>query len=425
MTNTTDLTTLPNGLPVLQMHTPGAQVSSALFLTRAGSRFETPETDGLTRFYSIMALKRTRGFPKQLDLLEEVDRIGGFINVEANREYTAVYVKAYNPYFADALRLLGEVVVHPHFDPADIEAEKQYFLTEIQNRFSDQNGSSIDELFKKIFPDQALAYSGVGSKNAVQAFNEGTLHMYRDTYYTGLNSSLILNLGDGAETHGDFEGHLHNYFGALPQGYLAMPEPVSMSSDEDKSLKIPTSTGATSIAIGFPAYSRTSPHRHAQLLIETMLSKTKSNTRFANISVEEALARSVGTSLFQFTDGGVFVIQAFGESKTSAQAHQRVLDEIERVSMVPVSPEELARAQGYYAGMFMLGLHDPVEASFFYGLQMLLDGARALPGSGTQGALKSPHDFVTSLQAVNSDEIQGVAQQIFNPGYMYTIAIGE
>ncbi len=424
MTNNLDLITLPNGLPLLKMQTPGAQISSALFLTRAGSRFETQETDGLTRFYSIMALKRTRGFPQQLDLLAEVDRIGGFINVEANREYTAIYVKAFNPYFADALRLLGEVVVHPHFDPGDIEAEKQYFLTEIQNRFSDQNGSSIDELFKKIFPDQALAYSGVGSKNAVQVFTDGTLHMYRDTYYTGLNSSLILNLGDGVEVTGQLDEHLNTYFGALPQGQVMTPAPVSLSGDDDKSLKIPTSTGATSIAIGFPAYSRTSPHRHAQLLIETMLAKTKSNTRFANISVEEALARSVGTSLFQFTDGGVFVIQAFGESKTSAQAHQRVLDEIEKISMVPVSEEELARAQGYYAGMFMLGLHDPVESSFFYGLQMLLDGARGLPGSG-EGALKSQQDFTNALQAVSVDEIQGVAQQIFNPGYMFTVLIGE
>ncbi len=93
--------------------------------------------------------------------------------------------------------------------------------------------------------------------------------------------------------------------------------------------------------------------------------------------------------------------------------------------MVPVSQEELVRAQGYYAGMFMLGLHDPVETSFFYGLQMLLDGARALPGSGQEGALKSQDDFIASLQAVSVEEIQGVAQQIFNPGFMFTVLIGE
>lgn len=419
-----ELQKLANGMPLLTMQTPGSQISSALYVSRAGSRHESKEMEGISRFYSIMSLKRSRAFPQQLDISVELDRLGAFINIEQNREYSAVYVKAYNEYFADAVRLLGEMVAHPIFDPKDIEDEKKYFSAEIQNRFADQNGSSLDELFKLIFPDQGLAFSGIGDKNAVSSISESLLQQYHEKFHTGLNSALVLNIGLGAAAPADYSNHIESYFGALPMGELITPDQVQLNTDGNKSHKIPSKTGATSIAIGFPAYSRTSPHRIPQQLMDTMLSKTKSNVRFANITIDEALARSIGSSLFQFSDGGVYSIQIFGESKTSAQAHQRVLDEIEKISMTPVSEEELERAKGFYSGMQMISVHDPIEASFFYAMQLLLDGVHALPGSG-EGSLRSHAEFISSITSVTVDEVQGVAQQIFNPDFMYTAVIGE
>ncbi len=418
----THMSRLANGLPVFQIQSPHSKISSILYLSRAGSRHESKETEGLSRFYSIMSLKRSRNFPSQLDISKELDRLGVFINIEQNREYSAVYIKAYNEYFADAVALLGDMVAHPFFDEKDIEDEKKFFMSEIQNRFSDQNGSALDEMFKLIFPEQGLAYSGIGDKHAVQAITVDALQGYHERFHTGSNSVVVMNVGGDANPS-VFDPYVKEYFGALPKGELIVPQQVQLNVEGEKSIKIPTNTGASAIAIGFPAYARTSPHRIAQQLLDTILSKTKSNVRFASITIDEALARSIGSSLFQFSDGGVYALQIFAENKTAPQAHQRVLDEIEKISMTPVSDEELARAKGYYTGMQMISTHDPIELSFYYAMQMLLDDV--VGADPSQHTMRSYDDFIQTVLSVTTEEVQGVAQQIFNPDYMYTAVIGE
>ena len=400
--------TLSNGLEVLIVPPAHKDVAAAILLTRTGSRYETSDTNGLARFCALMSMKKTEDFPTQMALLEAIDTHGLYVNVETNREYTALYTKSYAPNFHEALHVLSQMTIHQVFDRQDIENEKRYFQTEIANRQNDIQGTSLDELFRLIFKGHPIAYSGVGDKDAVSLFGENTLHDYRNQHYTAQNSLIVVC----ADTD-TIEADLETFFAGLPAGERIESEQVQfdMHGEKEGFVSIESPNGA--VALGFPAYSRNTAQKYEQLLLEILLGKTKSNMRLNPIFQEERLAQSIGTGLYQFSDVGLFVIQMMSPAAQIQRAHERVLEEVEKITLQPVSDEELQKAKGYYAGLLMLGLNDPVERAFFYGLQKLLEAD-----------VVDEKAFLERLNAVDAEAIYGVSQAILDMGNMHTVRVG-
>jgi hypothetical protein len=85
--------TLDNGLRVLTASMPQAQSDDVLRHSRGGSRYETPETNGIAHFAEHMFFKGTERRPTARDIAGEIDAIGGEFNAFTGKEYTGYYVK--------------------------------------------------------------------------------------------------------------------------------------------------------------------------------------------------------------------------------------------------------------------------------------------------------------------------------------------
>src|SRR6185437_8167946 len=72
--------TLPNGLRLLTAPIAHAQSVSCLIMLAAGSRYETPETNGIAHFAEHMFFKGTERRPTARDIGVEIDGIGGEFN---------------------------------------------------------------------------------------------------------------------------------------------------------------------------------------------------------------------------------------------------------------------------------------------------------------------------------------------------------
>ncbi len=401
---------LSNGLQVLQIPQAGKDVASALFLTRTGSRYETKATNGLSRFYALMSMKKTQNYPSQIDILDVIDRLGAYVSIETNREYTALYAKSGASSFEQALDILGDMIVRPQFDAQDVDNERKYFYAEIDNRQADPSGKALDQLFSLVYGDNPLAYSGVGSRDSVATFTDQMLNEFRTTNYTAENGLLVVHSDGDAVMN-----KLEEVFADLPHGEVQSPDEADIMIDGDKNHHTQMhGQQMSTFALGFPAYSRNVEHKYIQILLEIILGKTKSNMRLGKISHEDALARSATTGLYQFADSGLFVVQVAGESQKISQAYSRTLQEIDRLTSELVSNEELEKAKGYYRGMLELGLHDPIERSFFYGLQDLLEDN-----------IESSNDFLAHIDSVSAEQIQAAAQAIFNVDNAFVVSVGE
>src|SRR5438270_11914863 len=84
---------LDNGLRVLTANLPEAQSVTCMLMLAAGSRYETPETNGIAHFSEHMFFKGTERRPTARQIAGEIDAIGGELNAFTGKAYTAYYVK--------------------------------------------------------------------------------------------------------------------------------------------------------------------------------------------------------------------------------------------------------------------------------------------------------------------------------------------
>src|SRR5881397_2997715 len=176
-------TTLDNGLRLLTA--PMQQVASTtcfIFLA-AGSRYETPETNGIAHFAEHMFFKGTDRRPTARDIGMAIDGIGGEFNAFTGKEYTGYYVKCASEHQGIALDVLTDMLRNSKFEPEEIEREKGVIVEEMNMYFDtprDYIGGVYDDL---IYGDQPLGWDIIGRKETVRSATRQTFFDYIDRWY--------------------------------------------------------------------------------------------------------------------------------------------------------------------------------------------------------------------------------------------------
>src|SRR5215831_15062544 len=127
--------TLRNGLRVLTAPMPHVQSVVTFVMLAAGSRYETPETNGIAHFAEHMFFKGTEQRPTARDIAGEIDAIGGEFNAFTGKEYTGYYVKCAAEHRPIATEVLVDMLRHSKFDPDEIEREKGVIIEEMNMYF--------------------------------------------------------------------------------------------------------------------------------------------------------------------------------------------------------------------------------------------------------------------------------------------------
>src|SRR5919201_3072794 len=140
---------LHNGLRVLSAELPEAKSVACMVMLAAGSRYETPETNGIAHFSEHMFFKGTERRPSAREIAAEIDAIGGEFNAFTGKEYTAYYVKCAAEHRNIALDVLVDMLRYSRFDAAEIEREKGVIVEEMNMYFDtprDYIGGVYEEL---------------------------------------------------------------------------------------------------------------------------------------------------------------------------------------------------------------------------------------------------------------------------------------
>src|SRR5213596_553305 len=122
---------LDNGLRVLSASMPQVQSVTCMIMLAAGSRYETPETNGIAHFSEHMFFKGTERRPTARQISGEIDAIGGEFNAFTGKEYTAYYVKCAAEHRDVALDVLVDMIRNARFEEEQIEREKGVIVEEM------------------------------------------------------------------------------------------------------------------------------------------------------------------------------------------------------------------------------------------------------------------------------------------------------
>ncbi len=347
----TRLTTLPNGLRIVTEHMPGLQSASAGIWVMAGGRHERPEQNGIAHFLEHMAFKGTKR-RTALQIAEEIEDVGGYINAYTSREMTAYYARVLQADVGLALDVIGDIVLNPAFDKKEIEVERHVILQEIGQALDTPDDIVFDWLQEVSYPDQAFGRTILGPEERVSSFTRKDLQGFvKENYGPG---QMILAAA-GAVDHDAIVAQGEAMFGGLKARPQMAFEPAGFRGTERREVK---DLEQVHFAMAFDAPGYRHPDVYTAQVYAMTMGGGMSSRLFQKIREERGLCYSIFAQSGAYEDAGQITLYAGTSSEEIGDLVQLTVDELKR-SADDMSEAEVARARTQIKAGMLMGLESP------------------------------------------------------------------
>jgi predicted Zn-dependent peptidase len=407
--NVFEKTVLPNGLRVLTADMPHAKSVACFIMLAAGSRYETPETNGIAHFAEHMFFKGTEKRSTARQIAGEIDAIGGEFNAFTGKEYTGYYVKCAAEHRDTALDVLVDMLRHSKFDPDEIDREKGVIVEEM-NMYYDTPRDYIDGVYDELlYGDSPLGWDIIGRKETVRSATREMFLSYLDSWYRAprMVAGLAGAIGDDAVSR------LGELLGDVPDGSSASPPVVDMDVN-GSSVKVHSKqSDQAHVRLGVLSYPIDHPDRYALNLLSTALGGGMSSRLFTEVRERRGLAYYIYGYNQGYTDTGTLYAQGGVDIQRIDEAVQTIAREFQRIADEPLEQEELDKARNFAKGRLVLSLEDP-KGTILFGLRSEV----------LEGRVREPDEALAGFDAVTTEDVQRVAQDVIGGDRLRLAVIG-
>ncbi len=344
-------TTLPNGFRIVTEHMPGLKSASVGVWVTAGGRHERPEQNGIAHFLEHMAFKGTKR-RTALQIAEQIEDVGGYINAYTSREMTAYYARVLQDDVSLALDVISDIVLNPVFDLKEIEVERGVILQEIGQALDTPDDVIFDWLQEASYPDQAFGRTILGPTERVSSFSRDDLTRFVGQHYGP--DQMILSAAGGVD-HDRIVTEATAIFGGLRAVGNTLIQPAAFSGGERREVK---DLEQVHFALAFEAPGYRSRDVYTAQVYATALGGGMSSRLFQKIREERGLCYSIFAQSAAYEDTGQITLYAGTSEDEIAELTQLTLDELKR-SADDMTEAEVARARAQLKAGLLMGLESP------------------------------------------------------------------
>ncbi|NMC43002.1 MAG: insulinase family protein [candidate division Zixibacteria bacterium] len=344
-------TILPNGVRVVTEQVPAIRSVAVGVWVEVGSRHELPAQNGISHFIEHMHFKRTRQ-RTALHIAQALESLGGSLNAFTTREHTCYYARVLNQHLPAAMELIGDILNHSLYTPADLRKEKSVVAEEIKD-VADTPAEYVHDLFdSRMWKGGPLGQPIMGTAKNIRALTRSeVLAFLRDHYYQGPN---IVVAATGDVSHKAVTEMARRYFrwGDTRPNRQFMP-PVANGF----SLKAyPRKTKQSQVCLGFPSIGFGDADRYPLLAANTYLSGGMSSRLFQTVREKNGYCYSIVSFQEFFRDTGVFCVHYGADAKYVVKATALILKELRRLKERRLSATELHEVKQQLKGNLVLSL---------------------------------------------------------------------
>jgi predicted Zn-dependent peptidase len=180
-------TQLSNGLTVVAVCLPHLHTTAIALRVRAGSRYETPKTNGISHFVEHMLYRGNLALGDTTALDRTSATLGGTLAGYTQEEMVEFEIVVDPERVDDALGFLGTFLATPRFD--EIEVERARVLDEMTH-YLDQDGKPLSRISRArqfLFGDHPLGLLPIGSRENASVFQIDDVKEHFFAHYTGTN----------------------------------------------------------------------------------------------------------------------------------------------------------------------------------------------------------------------------------------------
>lgn len=405
-----EITTLANGLRVLPIPILGSETVTVLVLVKAGSRYETPETNGLSHFLEHMCFKGTPKRPSAFVISNELESIGAISNAFTGQEVTGYFAKGLSEHFEQITDVISDIYQNSLFPEGEIEKEKGVIIEEI-NMYEDIPQALVEyDIYKLMFGDTPLGWRIGGFKEVVSTFTRENLIEYYTRRY--IPEETLLVMAGNVTTDQALE---------LSKKYFATLD--TKSPDQDSSIEIEQTeprvsirkrvNDQTYISIGFRAFSSYDPRLPVLEVLAGVLAHGMASRLFQILREEMGACYYVNASVHSYREEGFLEISAGVDTKRLHEVIARIYAECQKLKTELVSEAELSRVKEYNVGSIKLGLESSNAQAMFYGEQAIL-----------KKPLQTPSETADEIRKVTPEALQTLAGELFRPEHTNLVIVG-
>ncbi|MDZ4095092.1 MAG: pitrilysin family protein [Paracoccaceae bacterium] len=348
---TSRLTTLPNGFRIITEDMPGLKSASIGIWVTAGGRHERAEQNGIAHFLEHMAFKGTAR-RSSLQIAEEIEDVGGYINAYTSREMTAYYARVLSADVPLALDVIADIVLNPVFDPKEIEVERHVILQEIGQALDTPDDIIFDWLQEVSYPDQPFGRTILGPAERVANFTRQDLTRFVGEHYGP--DQMILSAAGGVD-HNAIVAQASALFGGRAAVGASMIQPALFVGSERREVK---KLEQVHFALAFESPGYLAPDVYTAQIYAMALGGGMSSRLFQKIREERGLCYSIFAQSGAYEDTGQITIYAGTSEEEIGDLTQLTIDELKR-SSDDMTEAEVARARTQLKAGMLMGLESP------------------------------------------------------------------
>jgi predicted Zn-dependent peptidase len=391
-------TALAAGPRVISSRLPGARSVSIAAYVLAGSRLEAPGQVGVAHFMEHLTFKGTKAYPTTRSISEAIEGVGGSFNAATDRESTVYWVRVPRLETARGMDVIGELIVRPKLDDADIRSERAVIIEEIRS-YLDDPSEYCQILFQTaMFGDGPLGREICGDEADIEGLPPDAIRDFWRLTYRPANT-VVAVVGDLA--HDEATELVTTAFGsgngAVP-GFA--PAPALPAGPRVRTGRRDTSQAQ--LAVGVPGLHRDHPDAWTLAVLNAVLGDGMSSRLFLSVREDLGLAYDVSSGLVDYADAGALEVSAGVDPARIPAALEAILAELARLRDEPVPEAELVKAKRYLSGGLELRMDDTRHVASWIG------GQEAL-----HDRVLTVDEALARIDAVDAAAVQALAGRLF------------
>lgn len=399
---------LPNGFQVVTEYIPFFPSVSFGFWVRAGSVYETRETNGFSHFIEHMLFKSTTT-RSTLDIAAEIDCLGGQVNAFTSKECTAFYAKVISEHLDRALDLVGDLILHPRFDPEEFEKERGVVLEEIAMSEDSPDDLTMDLIAEAWYGEHPLAYTILGPEQQIATITRDELVSFYEKYYRPNN--VVLSVA-GQFDFDKLKETCERLFWNWEPSDEKIEIPV-LASFEPKALIRRKDIEQVHIAQAWKGVGQSDLRMYPLSVLCNAIGGGNASRLFQKIREEMGAAYTVFCYPSVYTKNGEVILYAGTSQENAQKVSHAIHEEIKKLRDHGITEDEFHMAKEQLKVSYLLGMESASSRMMAIGKSYL-----------TRGKVVDTREVLEKMNAVTLEATNEEIEKIFTGPYA-AAAVGQ
>ena len=403
---------LPNGLTLILSTRKGLPVVAANLVVRTGSDANPANAPGLASFTAAM-LDEGTATRNALQIADQVAQIGATLTTSSTMDASTVSTRALAKNFGAALDLVADVALHPAFPADEIDRQRTNRLGQLVQQRENANALAAKLVATVLYGDaHPYGYTELGTEASVKGMTREAMMAFWKQNFVPNNAALVVA---GNITMAELRARADTSFGRWERGTPVRPA-LSTPTTAPARVVIVDRPGApqTQVRVVSIGAARSSPDFRPLQVMNTALGGLFSSR--INMNLREAHGYTYGASSgFTFRKApGPFQVAGGIRTDVTAPAVTEIFKEIRGMIDAPMGVDELMRAKDALANSLPGAFETSPDAAASFSNVYIYDLG-----------LDYYSRYAESVNAITSEQAQGVAKKYLVPDQLIVIAVGD